>query len=84
MVGRMGEEGLRGGRYREMHGATSDEGQAVAYDTCDRIPMQKYVFPRQLSRSWRKRPAVGDQVYPVIEYDGFYADFAGISFEYEF
>lgn len=45
MVGRMGEKGLRGGRYSEMYGASSDEGQAVAHDTCDRIPMQKYVFP---------------------------------------
>ena len=61
MVGRMGEEGLRGGRDREMHGAAGDEGQAAAHDTCNRVPMQKYVFPRQLSRSWRERPAVADQ-----------------------
>lgn len=59
MAGRMGEKGLRGGRYSEMYGAPSDEGQAVAHDTCDRIPMQKYVFPRQISRSWRKWPAAG-------------------------
>lgn len=58
MVGRMGEEGFLGARYRQVHGAPSYEGQIAADDTSVGVPMQKYVFPRQISRSWQKRPAV--------------------------
>lgn len=63
MVGRMGEKGLRGGRYSEMYGASSDEGQAVAHDTCDRIPMQKYVFPSTDIAIVAKVASCGDQVF---------------------
>ena len=45
-----------------MHGASSDEGQAVAHDTCDRIPMQKYVFPSTDIAIVAKVASCGDQV----------------------
>lgn len=66
MVGRMGEKGLRGGRYSEMYGASSDEGQAVAHDTCDRIPMQKYVFPSTDIAIVAKVASCGDQLIVSI------------------